>query len=471
MNLIKREPSPAQSEASRANGRLSSGPRTERGKEVSSRNLPKLRPFAEVVARSLQALDESPQEFEQMHQALAAAMAPRDAWEAAWVQDIAVLRWRLEHLQRAEAGVMAMRRRRLIAERRRATLPQGGSADLQLRAGLGIVGFTGIPDSRLKFEKVLEFLTTLQHCLKAGMFEEALPYFSVLYGNDPGFRGAWLRRRFEDLAAMRKEGHADDGIQEQCKSVFAELEKDIEDYTELQALYEAEHAESDPVPLDAELLLPSQELDAVIRYETHLEDQIERKLRQFYARRREASIIPNDAPPQAPEAGKEPGTNEPESSDTEIDEPEAANPGTEHPVASEARAVELDSQPGNGVTHSARSCAKSARTGAKSVATLCQNKRETPKPEKLLKTKMRRLQFSAPEPENVLKTNELKQITGSQKCGDNLTGSPTRRHTPTVFNQGLNAWRAGAAFDRHWVRRRAPSRVCKVPRRRRCSYR
>jgi hypothetical protein len=27
--------------------------------------------------------------------------------------------------------------------------------------------------------------------------------------------------------------------------------------------------------------------DGVIRYETHLEDQIERKLRQFYARRRE----------------------------------------------------------------------------------------------------------------------------------------------------------------------------------------
>ena len=103
--------------------------------------------------------------------------------------------------------------------------------------------------------------------------------------------------------------------------------------------------------MDAEFLLPSQELDAVIRYETHLEDQIERKLRQFYARRREASIIPTDAPPQAPEAGREPGTHEPESSDTEIDEPEAADPGTERPVTSEARAVELDGQPGNGVTH------------------------------------------------------------------------------------------------------------------------
>ena len=61
----------------------------------------------------MEALGERPADFEQMHQALAAAMEPRDAWEAAWVQDIAILRWRLEHLQRAEAGVVALRRRTL----------------------------------------------------------------------------------------------------------------------------------------------------------------------------------------------------------------------------------------------------------------------------------------------------------------------------------------------------------------------
>ena len=38
MSLIKREPSPAQSEASRANSLLSTGPRTARGKAISSLN-------------------------------------------------------------------------------------------------------------------------------------------------------------------------------------------------------------------------------------------------------------------------------------------------------------------------------------------------------------------------------------------------------------------------------------------------
>jgi hypothetical protein len=71
------------------------------------------------------------------------------------------------------------------------------------------------------------------------------------------------------------------------KSLIAELTQEIDRYEQLQSLYAAEHLDADPLQEDAELLLPHQELDEIIRYETHLEDQIERKLRQFYARRRE----------------------------------------------------------------------------------------------------------------------------------------------------------------------------------------
>jgi hypothetical protein len=58
MSLIKREPSPAQASANRANSLHSTGPRSERGKAVSSRNLLNPRPFSEVVARSMEALGE-----------------------------------------------------------------------------------------------------------------------------------------------------------------------------------------------------------------------------------------------------------------------------------------------------------------------------------------------------------------------------------------------------------------------------
>jgi hypothetical protein len=46
-------------------------------------------------------------------------------------------------------------------------------------------------------------------------------------------------------------------------------------------------------------------MDNVIRYETHLEDQIERKLRQFYARRREPVLRPTETLTAASEESAE----------------------------------------------------------------------------------------------------------------------------------------------------------------------
>lgn len=306
MSLVKREPSPAQSITSHANSLRSTGPRSERGKAISSRNLLKPRLFSEVVARSMEALGERPGDFEQMHKALAAAMEPRDGWEAAWVQDIAILRWRLEHLQRAEVGILAVRKRKLAGERKRESMPASGAADLGLRLQIPVVGFTGLPDSPWKFQQVIQFLHQLRDLLRAGDFEkDGVVYFDMLYGKSPGALGATLRGRFEALSKRQAEGKFQEGDDDQI-GLIESVNQEISNYEQKQALYAAEHAENDPVREDADLLLPSQELDEVIRYETHLEDQIERKLRQFYARRREPGLRRAETLPAAseePEAG------------------------------------------------------------------------------------------------------------------------------------------------------------------------
>jgi hypothetical protein len=154
MSLMKRQPSPAQSRASRANSRRSTGPRTARGKATARRNALRPRALSPLLARSLRALGEQPGNFDEMHQALAAALEPRDAWEAAWVQDIARLRARLERLQRAELGSLAVRQRESWCRRQREKLPPGGSATLATGNLIGLVGFTGIADSPLKYERL-----------------------------------------------------------------------------------------------------------------------------------------------------------------------------------------------------------------------------------------------------------------------------------------------------------------------------
>ncbi len=307
MSLIKREPSLAQSSASQANSLCSTGPRSERGQAISSRNLPKPRRFSEVVARSMEALGERPADFEQMHKALVEAMEPRDGWEVAWVQDVAILRWRLERLQRAEVGILAVRKQKLAGERKRESMPASGAADLGQRHQVSLVGFTGLPDSPWKFQQVIQFLHQLRDLVWVGDFEkDGGVYFDVLYGKNPGAVGATLRGRFEGLCTREAEKKVPEGDHEQI-ALIEGVDQEIENYEQKQALYAAEHREEDPVREDADLLLPSQQLDDVIRYETHLEDQIERKLRQFYARRREPVLRRAETLPPAseePEAGE-----------------------------------------------------------------------------------------------------------------------------------------------------------------------
>ena len=151
MSLWKREHSPARSAASRTNGARSRGPQTPQGKAIALRNPLKGTGESEVMESSLAALGESREESEKKHQALAEAMQPRDAWEAAWVRDIAALRWRLERLQRAEAGVVALQRRRCDRGRQRAAFPPTGSRAISMSSSISLLGFAGITDSTEKF--------------------------------------------------------------------------------------------------------------------------------------------------------------------------------------------------------------------------------------------------------------------------------------------------------------------------------
>ncbi len=290
MSLIKRESTPAQVAANRANSLRSTGPRTPMGLEVSARNLPRQRRFSEVVARSMEMLGEAPGDFERMHQTLSEALRPRDSWEAATVQDLAILRHRLERLHRAELAAAALRRRRAHYQRQIAVAAPTGIDAFQLNTQIASAGYTGIPDCPLKFHLIFDLFQGLKRNLLIEQFEKDDPlYFKLLYGEARGTRAVELQTRFDRIAEQYRGGNPGDTIEDR-KSLCAELDKEIEHYQKLQELCVAEYVESDPLQDDADSLPPLQEMDAIIRYETHLETRIEAKLRQLYARRRESLV-------------------------------------------------------------------------------------------------------------------------------------------------------------------------------------
>jgi hypothetical protein len=91
MKLIERTVTPAMAEANRANSFKSTGPVTERGLLVSRRNALKHWGRAETIRPLLLALNEEPEEFDRVRDALCRALAPRDEFEAIIVDDMADL--------------------------------------------------------------------------------------------------------------------------------------------------------------------------------------------------------------------------------------------------------------------------------------------------------------------------------------------------------------------------------------------
>jgi len=289
MSLIKREPSPAQSAASRANSQLSTGPRTKRGKAIACLNGLATRRLSPVDALNITALGEEPGDFETLHRNLSAAMRPRDDWESAWVEDIAALRWRLWRLQRAETGTLAARKQKVEIERQRLELAASTEVPENPFA-LQAYGYCSLPDSLEKFENILTVLGQARQALKEPEPDpNVLAYFGYLYGQRGGMLHSRLKSRFENMMKSQAEGKF--GVVElDREALLAMVDKEIAKFEQLLNLYRAEHLEENPARQDAELLLLTGDMDKVIRYETHLEDQVERKLRQFYARRRESSL-------------------------------------------------------------------------------------------------------------------------------------------------------------------------------------
>src|SRR5215469_9946764 len=81
MAIVHKGTSPATLKANQANSLKSTGPVTEQGLAVSRRNALKHWGRAETIRPMLLALEEDPEEFDRVRDALYRALAPRDEFE------------------------------------------------------------------------------------------------------------------------------------------------------------------------------------------------------------------------------------------------------------------------------------------------------------------------------------------------------------------------------------------------------
>jgi hypothetical protein len=314
MALFRKGSTPKLAAAVRKNGRKSHGPKTEAGKQNSSLNAIRHGAYAKVDLPHMQALGEDPALFQQHLEAICSAFTPQDGCEERLARDIAVDYWRLDRLRRAEAAFLASRMQNLQRDRewkahlaRRARIdafrdytPARELKDLMAsRADPNAVHYSGghpegemnSPESPEKYAHIIGTLKTVRDVFLLKGFA-GIPQgpFDMVLGHGASSLGSDLLSSFEACVQDYDQQPAES--QRYKREYFLKaLEDEIRYFeTEFQ-LYLAREVEVSREMTDAQLLPSSEDLDRIIRAETHLERLIEIKRQQFFEWRREKANV------------------------------------------------------------------------------------------------------------------------------------------------------------------------------------
>lgn len=171
MSLIQKKTTPRLQAANRANSLKSTGPQTKLGKARSSRNALKYGVFARLPEASMKELGEDPAAFEQLSESLRQARCPRDGFEQMLVEDLAEIRWRRQRLVRAEAGILATKRREFEIEREWKVADYGkGLAGVSNDMLSHDWGLAPLHPSDENFAQIIDLLEVLKHLVETEGF-------------------------------------------------------------------------------------------------------------------------------------------------------------------------------------------------------------------------------------------------------------------------------------------------------------
>lgn len=239
-------------------------------------------------------LGEDPAEFEKLRQSLRAALGPRDGFEEMLVEEMAVNRWRLGRLRRAETGILAVQQMKLEHSLRPGPVNRGASYDSLM---IHYCGLSGVSESGEKYLQILRVLFSLvEKVQKEGLCPEGLKMLETVYGSNPGVTGLGLISEYKTHLEGRGEDSQPQSDEERkaARSFVENLQHEIEAF--LQHAKAIKLAQDSPLPesiKDAQLIPSREDMERILRYEVMLQREFERELRQLLdwrSRKRDVSL-------------------------------------------------------------------------------------------------------------------------------------------------------------------------------------
>jgi len=205
MLLPNRRVTEKQVAANQSNAQHSTGPKTERGKRVSSQNGYKHGLYAKLPLEVMATLREDPAARLVILQRLQNTYKPRNDGQHMAVEDLSWLYWRRDELTRSQAARMAERVNELDVQRELFHLQINQDvADVSQEEVLE-KGLRNIQDSPGKYEELLHHLKALIQQVKNCDYTHALPYLIAIYAKQAGYRGATIYNLFLDQMRLAQE--------------------------------------------------------------------------------------------------------------------------------------------------------------------------------------------------------------------------------------------------------------------------
>jgi hypothetical protein len=194
--------------ANRANAQHSTGPTTERGKQVSSQNHFKHGYYAQLQPEVMAALHEDPVEKANILVGVTKSYPPETDAQQMMVDDLADLRWQRVQIVRSRGAKMALTVKEVDRQRDRLHLQISHNVAEVSQAEVLEKGLRNIPDSPAKFEMLIDKFKDLIRQVEECNYSDALPYLTAIYGKQASLRGAAIFNRFIDLDRLGRERQA-----------------------------------------------------------------------------------------------------------------------------------------------------------------------------------------------------------------------------------------------------------------------
>ncbi|HTV53358.1 MAG TPA: hypothetical protein VMI06_00410 [Terriglobia bacterium] len=286
MSLIDKKTTEAITAANRANALKSTGPATEKGKLQVRVNALKHGLRAEGQGPVISELRERDEDLKDLQFQLWSKFEPRGAYEAGLLEEIVQNRWRHRRVVHAESCLLIARQLQFDLDHERQLAGENRSASSAGEARQAKeVGLACVPDSAAKFSFILQCLRAARRSVEAeGFGEGGLKRLEAVYGPDPGLAGAALLTSYHEsqkaAPATGSLSSAED-FQARRAEFLALLDVEISSFEKLQDLHRASGDELGAALRETMTILPSEDLDRITRYETVLDRQYDRLVRQL----------------------------------------------------------------------------------------------------------------------------------------------------------------------------------------------